>query len=184
MMALDWSNISRQVQEVYPWAWSVFSSFVLISTFIVYNLTVAVVCEAVSPEIEAASKKREKEEEADMLGKTAIDEKEFRQEQLMRIELMRSRLSHLISSQNDILESARFSLEGIEGITREVLSKVLNLHGETPHEGCSGGMNNEPVFLSGYTRRTSHRENIPSFLGAIEDKADDSIRSGQSSGYE
>ena len=48
LMTLDsWSAITKQVMQVYSWAWIPFVSFVLISSFIVINLVIAVICDAV-----------------------------------------------------------------------------------------------------------------------------------------
>jgi hypothetical protein len=49
IMTMDsWSSITKQVQVVYPWAWALFITFVLISSFIIVNLVIAVICDAVS----------------------------------------------------------------------------------------------------------------------------------------
>ena len=61
VMTMDsWSSITKQVQQVYPWAWVHFISFELLSSFIVINLVIAVICDAVSDvqqsEIEAKVK--------------------------------------------------------------------------------------------------------------------------------
>ena len=49
MMTLDgWSDIAHQVMLVYSWAWLPFIGFVTISGFIIVNLMIAVICEAVS----------------------------------------------------------------------------------------------------------------------------------------
>jgi hypothetical protein len=49
MMTLDnWASIARQVITVYKWAWAPFISFVIISGFIVVNLIIAVICDAIS----------------------------------------------------------------------------------------------------------------------------------------
>jgi hypothetical protein len=49
MMTLDnWAEIARQVINVYSWAWFPFISFVIISGFIVVNLIIAVICDAIS----------------------------------------------------------------------------------------------------------------------------------------
>jgi hypothetical protein len=47
LMTLSWPGIARQVMEIYPWSWTISISFVFISAFIVYNLIVAVICDAV-----------------------------------------------------------------------------------------------------------------------------------------
>jgi hypothetical protein len=67
--------------------------------------------------------------------------------------MRRSRLSHLISLQNDILKSARFSLEGTDGISHEVSSKVLKWQDgaqqlQEGHEDGGSGMNSEPTVPS------------------------------------
>ena len=49
IMTLDnWGDIARQVIDVYKWAWVPFIVFVTISGFIVVNLIIAVICDAVS----------------------------------------------------------------------------------------------------------------------------------------
>ena len=60
MMTLDWSSVSREVMAVYSWAWVVFVSFVMVSSFIVYNLVIAVVCDSVAI-IEAQGRDNETE---------------------------------------------------------------------------------------------------------------------------
>lgn len=62
IMSLDWAFIARQVMAVYPWSWMVFVSFVMITSFIAYNLIIAVVCDSVSI-IEQQGKDEEKEDE-------------------------------------------------------------------------------------------------------------------------
>jgi hypothetical protein len=49
MMTLDnWAQIARQVIHVHSWAWFPFISFVIISGFIIVNLIIAVICDAIS----------------------------------------------------------------------------------------------------------------------------------------
>jgi hypothetical protein len=48
MMTMDnWASIARQVIHVYQWAWLPFTLFVIISGFIVANLIIAVICDAI-----------------------------------------------------------------------------------------------------------------------------------------
>ena len=60
-MTLEWGDVSRQVIDVYPWSWPIFVSFIMITSFIAYNLIVAVVCDSVSI-IEKQSKDDENNE--------------------------------------------------------------------------------------------------------------------------
>ena len=49
IMTLDgWSTIAREVLEAKPWAWLPFVAFVSVSSFIVINLMIAVICDAVA----------------------------------------------------------------------------------------------------------------------------------------
>eukprot|EP00934_Nitzschia_sp_Nitz4_P004317 Nitzschia sp. Nitz4//scaffold89_size161592//143487//145076//NITZ4_002400-RA/size161592-processed-gene-0.24-mRNA-1//1//CDS//3329559682//4307//frame0 len=48
MMTLEWGDIAREVIAEEPLAWAPFSAFILITGFIVFNLIVAVVCDAVA----------------------------------------------------------------------------------------------------------------------------------------
>lgn len=49
MMTLDnWASICREVMVTYSWAWLPFVAFVIISGFIVVNLIIAVICDAIA----------------------------------------------------------------------------------------------------------------------------------------
>lgn len=48
IMTLDgWASISREAMETYWWAWLPFCAFVIISGFIIVNLIIAVICDAI-----------------------------------------------------------------------------------------------------------------------------------------
>jgi len=47
-MTMEWSEVTREVMEYYSWAWAPFVIFVAISGFIVFNLIIAVICDAVA----------------------------------------------------------------------------------------------------------------------------------------
>ena len=48
MVTLEWSDIMRECMVQVWWAWIPFVSYIVITGFIIFNLIVAVVCEAVS----------------------------------------------------------------------------------------------------------------------------------------
>lgn len=48
MMTLEWGTVAREVMTYEQWAWAPFASFIMITGFIVFNLIVAVVCDAVA----------------------------------------------------------------------------------------------------------------------------------------
>jgi hypothetical protein len=49
IMTLDaWADIARQVMAVHVWAWLPFVVFVIVTGFVVVNLIIAVICDAIS----------------------------------------------------------------------------------------------------------------------------------------
>eukprot|EP00814_Leptocylindrus_danicus_P017503 CAMPEP_0116016126 /NCGR_PEP_ID=MMETSP0321-20121206/7275_1 /TAXON_ID=163516 /ORGANISM="Leptocylindrus danicus var. danicus, Strain B650" /LENGTH=171 /DNA_ID=CAMNT_0003486085 /DNA_START=337 /DNA_END=852 /DNA_ORIENTATION=- len=44
----DWANLTRQTQSLHSWAWFPIIVFILVSSFIMLNLIIAVLCEALS----------------------------------------------------------------------------------------------------------------------------------------
>lgn len=48
IMTLEWAFIARSCMNVYTWAWLPFVCFVMITSFIVFNLIIAVICDAVA----------------------------------------------------------------------------------------------------------------------------------------
>jgi hypothetical protein len=49
IMTLDnWSAIAYQVMAVSPWAWLAFVVFVIVTSFIIVNMIIAVICDAIS----------------------------------------------------------------------------------------------------------------------------------------
>lgn len=64
MMTLDWSETARDLHEELPWARLLIVVYVLLSGFIVYNLFIAVLCEAIT----SLRVEEEKEEEPKAWG--------------------------------------------------------------------------------------------------------------------
>lgn len=48
MMTLEWADLAREVMIQKSWAWAPFLAFIAITGFIVFNLIIAVICDAVS----------------------------------------------------------------------------------------------------------------------------------------
>ena len=48
MMTLEWASIAREVMAQRSWAWMPFLAFIMITGFMVFNLIIAVICDAVS----------------------------------------------------------------------------------------------------------------------------------------
>lgn len=95
-----WGDISREVMTMYPYAVVVFLSFLTVSSFILYSLVVAVVCDAVAvvehPDI--ALKKFEE--------KMQKEQKKTKR----RVRKLRTNLSELSEQQMEILLSVQNSL--------------------------------------------------------------------------
>lgn len=66
LMTLEWASVAREVMEQISWAWVIFLSFISITGFIVFNLIVAVVCDAVSVVDQQMRSSKGEEEETDL----------------------------------------------------------------------------------------------------------------------
>ena len=77
MMTLDWASIMRECMAQIWWAWVPFVVFIMITGFIVYNLIIAVVCEAVAAIGESTDQERSKEKDADKRMNSEADFDEF-----------------------------------------------------------------------------------------------------------
>ena len=64
MMTFDsWSDITREVMAVYKWAWAPFIGYIILTAFVVINLIIAVICDAISALNEAHDQKLEEEQQ-------------------------------------------------------------------------------------------------------------------------
>jgi len=101
-----WGEVSREIMEIYPWAQYIFLSFLMVSSFILYSLVVAVVCDAVAvvehPDI--ALKKFEEK------MKKEQNETKRRVRKLRRHldELSLQQMQTLVSVQNSLMKYNRF----------------------------------------------------------------------------
>lgn len=91
MMTLEWINVTREVMTHHSWAWAPISSFISITGFIVYNLVVAVVCDAV------AVLDRTKQQEAHAAQKK-IDEREHAVTQRDQMNITQQRFEELFNN--------------------------------------------------------------------------------------
>ncbi len=48
MMTMEWADVARECMAQIWWAWAPFVAFIMITGFIVFNLIIAVVCDAVA----------------------------------------------------------------------------------------------------------------------------------------
>jgi Ion transport protein len=96
MMTLEWGDVARQVMDVYSWSWPIFVSFVMITSFIAYNLIVAVVCDSVS-----IIEKQSKEEMTTDESEGALTTEELHFQQIHRLQV---RVAELSKQQQQVLQ--------------------------------------------------------------------------------
>ena len=97
MMTLEWGDVSRVVMDVYPWSWPIFVSFVMITSFIAYNLIVAVVCDSVS-----IIEKQSKEEMIADESEGGLTTEELQCQQIRRLQV---RVAELSKQQQQVLQA-------------------------------------------------------------------------------
>mmetsp|Transcript_11263 Transcript_11263/g.16051 ORF Transcript_11263/g.16051 Transcript_11263/m.16051 type:complete len:324 (-) Transcript_11263:420-1391(-) len=82
MMTLDsWSSLTKQMMQKHWWAWAPMITFIIISTFIVINLIIAVICEAV-----AAIQTQQVVKQVDTIKNTATDKADQNRIDVLRLE--------------------------------------------------------------------------------------------------
>jgi len=92
-MLLDgWSQIAKELMEVYPWAWFPILLFIAITTFVVINLVIAVICDAV------ASLKTEEmaEHVEDLKNQTSFALKETEEDHKARMTRLERKLDSIV----------------------------------------------------------------------------------------
>jgi hypothetical protein len=122
MMTLTWADIAREVIEYHTWAWAPFVFFIAISGFIVYNLIVAVVVEAVAVTEQTvraldgmetntpSAKLEEAEERMDLLRQHLEGMMQTQKQIQFMLDVMTSELVNLETKQMNVGESEKFLL--------------------------------------------------------------------------
>jgi hypothetical protein len=102
MMTMEWADICREVMVIIPWAWLPFLVFIMFTGFVVFNLIVAVVCDAVKL-IDAENKAANK-----------TPEELARERQVMQVEGLYKNVASMKENQAQI-EGA------IEGLMKQII---------------------------------------------------------------
>lgn len=97
MVTLDWAEIVRQVTVKYYWAWLLFMSFLIITSFILYSLVVAVVCDSVQ------AVEHENDEDPEEMKK--------------QIQQLQKRVADLTEKQASLLRMLQDSMRQLEDLT-------------------------------------------------------------------
>ena len=93
MMTMEWADLARECMEYYDWAWIPFVSFILASGFIVFNLIIAVVCDAVAVAEEMSR-------EMDGTAEEAPEVKLYQAQE--RINKLGNRIADMLDTQKDM----------------------------------------------------------------------------------
>jgi hypothetical protein len=119
MMTLNWADIAREVMIYKSWAWAPFFSYISITGFIVYNLIVAVVCDAV-----AVMDRKQQQIKQDELEQQEQENETDREDDQLRDALERI---HVLSEQMQLIKRQHVDMcHGIRLLTCELdRSKVI-----------------------------------------------------------
>ena len=104
MVTLDWAKVTRAVMQVYPWANFIFSIFVTFSSYVLYNLIIAVVCDAV----------KMVQDQADIIMVENFVKEKI--EARHRIINLRQKLDKMSKQQMDLLLYIQLILEQLDGV--------------------------------------------------------------------
>merc|ERR1711923_92726 len=100
MLTLEWAAVARSCIDEYSWAWAPIVIFVMITSFIVFNLIVAVVCDAVSELHESRTEK-------EFIEKTVLQRKQM-EDLEVRIKSLSTEVNSLVKNQERIQKALEF----------------------------------------------------------------------------
>jgi len=139
MMTLDaWADIARQVINEIKWAWLPFLVFVTISGFIVVNLIIAVICDAISALHE--------DEKAKIHG--TYDEGNSYSDETSEMDIQ-EQLQSLEHQVNELSRVQEQTMHTLEYLTRHLQMKQLTQDGGS--SGGDGGGGNSSTLPNGGT---------------------------------
>lgn len=123
MMTMEWADVARECMEQIWWAWAPFMAFIMITGFIVFNLIIAVVCDAV-----AVIENKEDLEPAffgGILGSKDMDENEAngypQAEEHIQMTYEEELVENLSQQISSVLSSQREMLATLESLTKDSL---------------------------------------------------------------
>ena len=90
-MTMDWSYVTQQVMVAFPWAWAPIIAFIILTSFIVINLVIAVICESVG-EVQ----RMEMEENLMQMNSMVTNTEEQKAEEIKHLEKKIDNLQQLI----------------------------------------------------------------------------------------
>lgn len=97
MMTLEWAGIAREVMAEKSWAWAPFLAFIMITGFMVFNLIIAVICDAVSI-IDQVARDREARARGIIL-ETPEQQMDYAQQ---RMDVLSERVDYMLKTQKEM----------------------------------------------------------------------------------
>mmetsp|Transcript_23605 Transcript_23605/g.51148 ORF Transcript_23605/g.51148 Transcript_23605/m.51148 type:complete len:531 (+) Transcript_23605:236-1828(+) len=110
LMTLEWGEVAREVMEERSWAWAPILAFLSVTGFIVFNLIVAVVCDAVAVV--------DREVQAERLGEFETDTTKLEKAQ-ERIWDMTEHVEQMMHSQKELQQVLAQLAEDLEKVTTQ-----------------------------------------------------------------
>jgi hypothetical protein len=117
----DWDRIARQLQAAISWSWAPLLSFVIITAFIVVNLIIAVICDAVSA--------LQSKEKSMLMGDTkigeGIDEGNSPDARLLHQQHVHEELINLEDRMQSLCSRQEMTLQALKLLQNHVAAKVM-----------------------------------------------------------
>lgn len=118
MMTMEWADIAREVMAQRSWAWLPFLAYIMITGFMVFNLIIAVICDAVSI-IDRVARDREARA-AGIVLETPEQQLYYAQQ---RMDILSDRIDHMLKSQKEIQEMLELLASEIYRVDNPLSSK-------------------------------------------------------------
>jgi len=125
IMTFDsWSDITREVMAIYSWAWVPLIAYVVLTAFVVINLIIAVICDAISALNEEQEEKEGKALEEEELKKKEAEDMDEEEEEIDRtIQATTESLNHLDKEVEDLKRAqvqTLYTLEYLAGQFQQI----------------------------------------------------------------
>ena len=130
IMTLDnWADIARQVMQVFKWAWLPFIAFVIICGFIVVNLIIAVICDAISA--------LHKDDKSKLYGNFETEGTDSEESSYHELEI-REQLGCLEEQMEELTRIQAKTFHTLQYLTRQVQMHKLKQELQTKNPSLSG----------------------------------------------
>uniref|UniRef100_A0A6U1XI95 Ion transport domain-containing protein n=1 Tax=Trieres chinensis TaxID=1514140 RepID=A0A6U1XI95_TRICV len=127
LMTLDYVDVVRPIVHEYYWSWSLFAIYLGIAGFIVFNLIIAVVVDAVADIEKESKQQREEEEEDNETYDVPTQLKDLRGEVLMLMQKQKESQAAMDSLAKELYRLHKISLpKKLRASRKELLGGGLN----------------------------------------------------------